>query len=361
MDEGWIVLVNTQPKDQSDEAAALFTRLLVKQLFMTAKQRQKSAQNRPFFLVIDEASRYLTTDTARILAETAGYGLYLVLGMQSIEQARRENEETYIAIRACMNAEVVMRLTDFDEAIYFARRFYGHYLDLDTVQYEQTQTAAVPHTVPHVTLSRQRQTARTTGGSVGGSTVRTRATGIAALLAAVPASSTAESSNWVDVNTTTELDGETETPGWHTEFTYQELTAKQFYTPDQLERLAARRFALRPKGAGKRFGVTRINEIEPADIEIPSLSPARYSPREMAEWLRPFKAAQLATLPLIEAQQRFDALIRDQVQLLTREDTITLQHDDDQPPAPRLARTQRRPLNPRRPKDTSEGSGGQEG
>ena len=329
MDEGWIVLVNTQPKDQADEAATLFTRLLVKHLFLTAKQREKGGAQKPFFLIIDEASRYLTTDTAQILAQTAGYGLYLLLGMQSVEQARHENEETYIAIRACMNAEVVMRLADFDESIYFARRFYGHYLDLDAVQDEHTQTVAIPRSVPHVTVSRQSQRAHTSAHSYGSSTVETHPDRLAALFSppGFPGVTTADGSTLSEVETATEVEGETETPGWHTEFEYQPVTTKQFYTPDQLERLAARRFAVRPEGAGQRFGIVRINETEPMDIEIPSLPPAMYSRAEMTEWLRTFKSTQPATLPLIEAQQRFDVMLSEHVHLLTNNDTI-----DHEPP-----------------------------
>src|SRR5262249_35119440 len=49
MDEGWIVLVNAEPKDQHDEAVTLFVRLLVKTMFMAAKQRPKADDTSPFF------------------------------------------------------------------------------------------------------------------------------------------------------------------------------------------------------------------------------------------------------------------------------------------------------------------------
>src|SRR5262249_41215907 len=49
MDEGWIILVNAEPKDQHDEAATLFIRLLVKSFLMAAKRRQKADHTTPFF------------------------------------------------------------------------------------------------------------------------------------------------------------------------------------------------------------------------------------------------------------------------------------------------------------------------
>src|SRR6202008_1966777 len=78
---------------------------------------------------------------------------WLMLGMQSIEQARRDSLETYEAIKTCVNIEVVLRLTDFDEMLYFARRFYGPYFDYKAVKDEQVHRVAIPRSVRHTTRS----------------------------------------------------------------------------------------------------------------------------------------------------------------------------------------------------------------
>lgn len=263
MDEGWIVLVNTEPKDQSDEAALLFTRLLVKTLFMAAKQRRKEDATAPFFLAIDEASRYLTADTARILAETAGYGLYLLVGMQSIEQARLESEESYVALSRNVNGEIVMRLVDFEEKLFFTRRFFGDRLNFRRKKHEERRRVVQPFMVQDDTLTRTRSV-----DSAG-----------------------------------REIEGEITGSVFHAEYEEGEERTPFFYTSDELERLEARRF-----DQVQRFGVARVNENPPTEIEIPELDPPMYDEDEMRTWLRSFKAIQPATLPLPEAQKRFDEL-----------------------------------------------------
>lgn len=302
MDEGWIVLVNAEPKDQDDEAATLFTRLLIKSLFMAAKRRPKADDTKPFFLAIDEASRYLTADTARILSETAGYGLYLLLGMQSIEQARLESEESYVAMRANINAEVVMRLSDFDESIYFAKRFFGHHMNLKAVKDQQFETAAIPRVVSRTTTSH-------VTGTVSGSSYSTRSE---------------DGERLTDTESSTDIDQTTETEGWGVEYDYQKRRQTEYWQLDEQERYYARRFYLRREGETQRFGVARVNDERPGNIEIPQLSRPLYSQEEMVEWLRVFKASQPATLPLIEASRRFDETRSAQIEALrTTEEPVS--------------------------------------
>jgi hypothetical protein len=291
MDEGWIILVNAEPKDQHDEAATLFTRLLIKSFFMAAKRRHKGDQTPPFFLAIDEASRYLTADTARILSETAGYGLYLLIGMQSIEQARLESEESYVAIRANMNAEVVMRLTDFDESLYFAKRFFAHHMDLKEVKQEDVETVPIPRSVPHTTTNYSRPL------GVSRAQPRSRSGGFF--------------DNWEedDRDTVTEQpEVEVTTEGWHVEYDYETRKRTEYWSLDEQERLYARRFYLRLNGQINRFGVAKVNDQIPGDIEIPLLPRPLFKPAEMVQWLDKFKETQAATLPLVEASRRFTEL-----------------------------------------------------
>ncbi|MBX3027071.1 type IV secretory system conjugative DNA transfer family protein [bacterium] len=277
MDEGWIILINAEPKDQYDEAVTLFIRLLVKTMFMAAKQRPKSDETRPFFLAIDEASRYLTADTARILAETAGYGLYLLVGMQSLEQARLESEESYVALRANVNGEIVMRIIDHEEKLYFARRFFGDRLDFTRIKHEEFSTSAIPRVVGRTTSSHSE--------------------------------SVDENDRWTV--------SDSESSGYGIDYDYRENRTVYFYTADELERMDASRFSVRDEGQAQRFGIVRVNESPPTDIEIPAMPPPSYSRDEMQTWLRTIKQNQAATLPLIEARHRFDALLQQHVELLT--------------------------------------------
>jgi hypothetical protein len=243
----------------------------VKSLFMAAKDRDAEDDPPPFFLAIDEASRYLTPDTAGILTQTAKFGLYLLLGMQSIEQARREDEDTYVAIRIAVNGEVVMRLSDFDEKLYFARRFFGDHFDFTTVKSEETQTVAIPRSVWHATQTYSEPLGRIELGTPAG------------------------------IRTTGE--------GYHTEYDYEKVRSPTFFTPEELEREHAKRFGIRPPGATQRFGIARINEASPRELEVPHLDEPRYTPDETVAYLRDVKRTQFATLPLAEAQGRFDALV----------------------------------------------------
>jgi hypothetical protein len=296
MDEGWIVLVNTEQRDQADEAATLYTRMLVKQFFMAAKGRtQKDPPS--FFLAIDEASRYLTTDTAQILSQTGKFGLHLLVGMQSIDQAQLENEESYIAIRKNMNAEVVMRLSDYEEAIHFARRFYGGSFNFKTIKWQEWRTVVIPHSVPHVL---------TGYADAEGDHESTGPTGSAA-------------------QGTTRTHTTVTSPGFHTEYEErEELTPPIYSSPDELEREAAKLFLNRPPGMGQRFGVARVNEGTTKQIEIPELPPPLYVREEMVAYVQEFKRTQPATLMRHEAEERY--------RLLEQEHLARLNAPVDAPP-----------------------------
>jgi hypothetical protein len=292
MDDGWIVLVNTAASEQTEEAAYTFTRLLVRHLFTAAKKREEGAD--PFFLVIDEASRYFSPDVARILNEAGKFGLHLVAGMQGIQQAKHESEATYIAIQENVNGEIVMRTTHPEEKALFTERFFGDYIDLDEPKH--MVKVAIPRTVAHTTTTR-------TVSSGGQSRSRT-------------------SSDDADVpGTSTDTDHdptitETEIPGFRTEYDYDEIPGAYRSPEEQLRRMG-RWFSLREPGEAQRFGVVRINELPPQRIEIPELAPAMYSPASMKEWLREkVKPSQRGTMPLVEAERRFADLMKQHLELL---------------------------------------------
>jgi hypothetical protein len=204
--------------------------------------------------------------------------------MQSIEQARRENEESYIAIRTNVNGEVVLRLRDYDEKVYFARRFFGDYFDFKSIKHIDAQTMAIPRSVPHTTYT------------------QSRAVGLAQSTTTLPGGETTSTqSSSPDVDVTGE--------GWHIEYDYERLQKPTFYTPDELERMAARRFGTRPEGQAQRFGIVKMNDERPDEIEIPKLPPPRFTREAMVDHLRTVKARQAATLSVPEATARFDALI----------------------------------------------------
>src|SRR5262249_23749132 len=160
-----------------------------------------------------------------------------------------------------------------EEKLYFARRFFGDRLDFKKLKHEEVNVSAIPRTVDHLTTTRNRST------------------------------STDENERVV---TTV---GETDSLGQHIEYDYAENRTPYFYTPDELERLEGTRFSIRESGEAQRYGIARVNERSPTEIEIPALPPPMYSREEMAEWLSTFKATQPFTLPLIEARARFDALV----------------------------------------------------
>lgn len=106
MDEGQVVLVNlSSGRKISEDNASLLGSLMVNDLFLKARGRPKGS--RPFYLYIDECSRFISEDIGRILDEGRQFGLHLILAHQHLPQLKRAGEAVYGAVMTDARTKVV--------------------------------------------------------------------------------------------------------------------------------------------------------------------------------------------------------------------------------------------------------------
>ncbi len=106
MDEGGMLLVNlSSGRSLSEANASLLGALLVNDLFLKARGRPKGS--RPFYVYIDECSRFVSEDIGRILDEGRQFGLHLILAHQHLAQLKRAGEAVYGAVLTDARTKVV--------------------------------------------------------------------------------------------------------------------------------------------------------------------------------------------------------------------------------------------------------------
>lgn len=139
MDEGYIVLINLASSDKlSDDNARLLGTLMVNDLFLKARQRDKqTAKKHPFYLYIDECALFINEDIRRILDEGRKFGLHLALAHQHLSQLRRAGEDVYGAVMGSAQTKVVFGgLTPEDAHILAEQMFIGEFdLEEDKKRY----------------------------------------------------------------------------------------------------------------------------------------------------------------------------------------------------------------------------------
>ena len=130
MDEGTILLVNLSAKDKiSEDNAQLLGTLIVNDLFMNAKGRPKDS--RPFYLYIDECTRFINEDVARILDEGRKFGLHLVLAHQHLAQLKKAGEDIYHSVMTDAKTKVIFGGLNAEDARILAEQVFLGELDLE--------------------------------------------------------------------------------------------------------------------------------------------------------------------------------------------------------------------------------------
>ena len=115
MDDGHIILANLSGGTQVyEQGADLLGRLLTRFLFFHARRRCHT--QRPFFIYLDEAHRYLSGDLPNILAEVRKYGVGVVLAHQWLGQLGEPDSPIREAVGKGPNLKVVFRIKDPREA-----------------------------------------------------------------------------------------------------------------------------------------------------------------------------------------------------------------------------------------------------
>lgn len=116
MDDGDVILVNLARKGRlSHENARLLGTLIVNDLFVKAQTRPEGS--RPFYVYIDECSRYINEDIGYILNEGAKFGLHLILAHQHLSQLKKEaGEHVYRDVMTSAQTKVVFGGLEYDDA-----------------------------------------------------------------------------------------------------------------------------------------------------------------------------------------------------------------------------------------------------
>ena len=162
MDEGAILLVNlSSGRRVSEENASLLGALLVSDLFLKARGRPKGS--RPFFLYVDECSRFVSEDIGRILDEGRQFGLHLILAHQHLAQLMKAGEAVYNAVMTDARTKVVFGGLSPDDAKVMAETVYMGEIDFE----EAKQSLIKPVTVGYdrITLANESESSGRSYGS----------------------------------------------------------------------------------------------------------------------------------------------------------------------------------------------------
>ena len=128
MDNGDIVLINLSPEAMGDDPARAFGALFVRELFYTSSRREPAdAQQKPFFVYIDECAEMLTSDISRILARSRKRGLHVILAHQWLQQLREQGDAIYHGVMGIQNKVIFGGISDEDAVIMADQLFRSQY------------------------------------------------------------------------------------------------------------------------------------------------------------------------------------------------------------------------------------------
>ena len=130
MDEGYVLLANLSASDKiSDDNARLLGALIVNDLFMKAKGRERDS--RPFYLYIDECGLFMNNDIARILDEARKFGLHLILAHQHLAQLKKAGEDVYHSVMTDAKTKVIFGGLSAEDAEVLAKQIFLGEIDLE--------------------------------------------------------------------------------------------------------------------------------------------------------------------------------------------------------------------------------------
>ncbi len=119
MDESKIVLVNLKSSDYlSPEQRRLFGTFLINEFYETALTRPSGAK--PFYLYLDEAGQYLSSEIGEALEQTIQKGLHFTLAVQHLAQIKEQGERVYKAVKINVRNKVIFSTPDRQDALELA-------------------------------------------------------------------------------------------------------------------------------------------------------------------------------------------------------------------------------------------------
>ena len=132
MDNSDIVLVNLKKGALSHDNARLIGTLITNDLFSHALDRdERLGEARPFYLYVDECSRFLTRTIEYTLDECRKFGLHCILSHQRLGQLRRENETLFNGIMGGAQTKVIFGCEEDDDAEILSRHLFRSEFNLD--------------------------------------------------------------------------------------------------------------------------------------------------------------------------------------------------------------------------------------
>lgn len=174
MDHGYVVLVNlSSGRKLSEDNASLLGTLMLNDLFLKARGRPKGS--RPFYVYVDECSRFVNEDIQRILDEGRQFGLHLILAHQHLAQLKKAGEAVYGAVMTDARTKVVFGGLSPEDAKIMAEVVFMGELNLEEEKRSLSKPVVVGHEVIWLeNTSSTTSTGRSEGGGDGWSETRNR-------------------------------------------------------------------------------------------------------------------------------------------------------------------------------------------
>jgi len=139
-----LLIVNLQESDVlSRQDANLLGTLIINELWTSARQRSMEAEawRRPYFLLIDEAERFVTPDIRSILDMGSGKGLRLGLFHQHLAQFKAAADlQTYHSVMTNAKTKLVFGGLGRDDARTMAQEIFAGQIQYDEIKYILEQT-----------------------------------------------------------------------------------------------------------------------------------------------------------------------------------------------------------------------------
>lgn len=138
MDNDEIVLVNLKESGKlSFQNASVIGALIFNELFSLASERDEAlAEKHPFYVVVDECYRFLSSDIEDMLNQTRKRGLHVALVHQYLYQLEKagEEKEIYKAIMTNAQTKMVFGGASDEDAEILAKEVFRTELDYDQIE-----------------------------------------------------------------------------------------------------------------------------------------------------------------------------------------------------------------------------------
>ena len=124
VEEGWRLIVNLKETDHFSVDNGMLIGTLIINALVHAVMRRKEPPKNPYFLLIDEASDFISSDVRETLDKGAGPGLHLGLFLQNLGQIQKREGWIYNSVLSGCGVRVIFA-PDAREASVQAKELFG--------------------------------------------------------------------------------------------------------------------------------------------------------------------------------------------------------------------------------------------